>query len=35
MLTGLIEPSFGKANVFGKSVFDNMNEFRMMLGVCP
>lgn len=35
MLTGLTEPSDGAAEVFGVSVFDNMNEIRQMLGVCP
>jgi len=35
ILTGLIEPSEGIAKVFGKNIFENMNDFRMMLGVCP
>jgi ATP-binding cassette subfamily A (ABC1) protein 3 len=35
MLTGLTEPSDGAAEVFGVSVFENMNEIRQMLGVCP
>lgn len=35
MLTGLIEPTDGNAEVFGINIFQNMNEVRLMLGVCP
>lgn len=35
MLTGLLKPTSGKANVFGINVFDNMDEIRQILGVCP
>lgn len=35
MLTGLIEPDAGHAEVFGIDIFKNMNEMRKNLGVCP
>ena len=35
MLTGLLKPSGGQANVFGLDMFENMDEVRQMLGVCP
>jgi ABC-type multidrug transport system ATPase subunit len=35
MLTGLIEPTDGHAEVFGIDVFENMGEIRKILGVCP
>jgi ATP-binding cassette subfamily A (ABC1) protein 3 len=35
MLTGLIEPTEGCAEVFGIDIFNNMNEVRKNLGVCP
>ena len=35
MLTGLIEPTKGHAEVFGINIFEQMQEVRMMLGVCP
>ena len=35
MLTGLLQPSSGKAEVFGIDIFKNMDEFRKILGVCP
>jgi ATP-binding cassette, subfamily A (ABC1), member 3 len=35
MLTGLIEPTSGSAEVFGINIFENMNDVRLMLGVCP
>lgn len=35
MLTGLLKPSSGKAEVFGIDMFENMDEIRQMLGVCP
>lgn len=35
MLTGLIEPDAGHAEVFGIDIFQNMDELRKNLGVCP
>jgi len=35
MLTGLIEPTNGAASVFGLDIFENMDEMRKILGVCP
>lgn len=35
MLTGLLEPTSGQAEVFGIDIFDQMEEVRTMLGVCP
>lgn len=35
MLTGLIEPTSGKAEVFGLDIFNQMEDFRKVLGVCP
>jgi hypothetical protein len=35
MLTGLIQATAGSASVFDLSVFDDMDEFRKILGVCP
>jgi ATP-binding cassette, subfamily A (ABC1), member 3 len=35
MLTGLIQASKGSAKVFDISIFDDMDEFRKILGVCP
>eukprot|EP00347_Sterkiella_histriomuscorum_P002219 403369012 len=35
MLTGLIKPDRGKSFAFGIDVFDEMDEFRKILGVCP
>lgn len=35
MLTGLLEPSAGQASVFGIDIFNNMDEVRKNLGVCP
>lgn len=35
MLTGLIESSGGGAEVFGIDLFEDMNEVRHFLGVCP
>ena len=35
MLNGMIEPSEGRAEVFGIDIFENMHNIRMMLGVCP
>jgi len=35
MLTGLLNPSGGSAEVFGIDIFDNINNVREFLGVCP
>ena len=35
MLTGLLEPTAGCAEVFGMDIFSEMGEVRKMLGVCP
>ena len=35
MLTGLIQATKGSASVFDLSIFDEMDEFRKILGVCP
>ena len=35
MLTGLLEPTEGYAEVFGTDIFSNMQEVRKNLGVCP
>jgi ATP-binding cassette subfamily A (ABC1) protein 3 len=35
MLTGLLQPTGGQAEVFGLDMFENMEEVRQMLGVCP
>jgi ABC-type multidrug transport system ATPase subunit len=35
MLTGLIQATKGSATVFDLSIFDDMDEFRKILGVCP
>ena len=35
MLTGLIQATKGSASVFDLSIFDDMDEFRKILGVCP
>ena len=35
MLTGLLSPTSGKAEVFDINIFQNMSEFRKILGVCP
>jgi ATP-binding cassette subfamily A (ABC1) protein 3 len=35
MLTGLIQPTSGKASVFGLDIFNEMEDFRKVLGVCP
>lgn len=35
MLTGLLEPTSGNAEVFGLNVFNQMDEVRKVLGVCP
>lgn len=35
MLTGLFEPNKGKANVFGIDIFNEMDDMRKILGVCP
>ena len=35
MLTGLIEPNEGAAEVFGLDIFGQMGQVRKQLGVCP
>lgn len=35
MLTGLIEPTEGHAEINGIDIFNNMDEMRKILGVCP
>jgi ABC-type multidrug transport system ATPase subunit len=35
MLTGLFEPTKGKASVYGIDIFEEMDEMRKILGVCP
>lgn len=35
MLTGLLEPTEGYAEVFGIDIFNDMNNVRKNLGVCP
>jgi ABC-type glutathione transport system ATPase component len=35
MLTGLLKPTAGRAEVFGINVFEDMDEIRKILGVCP
>jgi ATP-binding cassette subfamily A (ABC1) protein 3 len=35
MLTGLLNSTSGFAEVFGHDLFNEMNEVRKFLGVCP
>jgi len=35
MLTGLLEPTAGHADVLGLDIFNQMSEVRKILGVCP
>lgn len=35
MLTGLIQATAGSASVFDLNIFDEMDDFRKILGVCP
>lgn len=35
MLTGLIEKTKGKAKVFDVDIFNEMDDLRKILGVCP
>ena len=35
MLTGLIDTTKGKATVFGIDIFEEMDDLRKILGVCP
>jgi ABC-type multidrug transport system ATPase subunit len=35
MLTGLLQPTSGRAEVFGYDIFNEMDTIRKMLGVCP
>ena len=35
MLTGLIPPSMGRAQIFNKNLFSQMDSVRRFMGVCP
>ena len=35
MLNGLIEPTAGRAEVFGINIFENMKDIRKIFGICP
>lgn len=35
MLTGLIDNSEGEASLFGIDMFNNMDDIRKQMGVCP
>jgi ATP-binding cassette subfamily A (ABC1) protein 3 len=35
MLTGLFEPTDGRALIYGLDIIDRMDEIRQLLGVCP
>ena len=35
MLTGLLEPTEGHAEVLGMDIFNEMDDVRKILGVCP
>ena len=35
MLTGLIQATAGSASVFDLNIFEDMDDFRKILGVCP
>ena len=35
ILTGMIPATFGNANIYGKSILDNMDQIRKSLGMCP
>ena len=35
LLTGLYEPTKGTAEVFGINMFEDFNEIRQIMGVCP
>ena len=35
MLTGLYEASEGTANVFGSDIFNEIDDVRKFMGVCP
>lgn len=35
MLIGLLDPTSGSAEILGRDLFENMNEVRKFLGVCP
>ena len=35
MLTGLIVPTEGKASIFERDVFRDMQDVRQFMGVCP
>lgn len=35
MLNGLITSTYGRAEVYGKDVFNEMDDVRRFMGVCP
>lgn len=35
MISGLIQPTLGKASVFGKNLFGDNYDARRLMGVCP
>ncbi len=35
MLTGLLTPTSGDANIYGIDIFENVGKIREFLGVCP
>uniref|UniRef100_A0A0K0F7E0 ATP-binding cassette sub-family A member 2 (inferred by orthology to a human protein) n=1 Tax=Strongyloides venezuelensis TaxID=75913 RepID=A0A0K0F7E0_STRVS len=35
MLTGITAPTFGDIKIFGKHLYENINEFRRNIGYCP
>jgi len=35
MLTGLFPPTSGEGIVYGKSIWEDMDEIRANMGVCP
>ena len=35
MLTGLLQRSEGEAQIFDKDLFEDMDQARQMMGVCP
>ncbi len=35
MLTGLFEPTFGDATIYGHSIVSEMDDIRRIMGVCP
>jgi ABC-type multidrug transport system ATPase subunit len=35
MMTGLFEPTFGDASIYGNSIVSGMDDIRRIMGVCP